>query len=200
VLRAVGAAGGRGDEARTRAAWRRQVQDWRRELRARGHAVLRGLFTPVFVAAVREYYRRLDREGYLPGGDARRRGRPLIHDEPLLAFLGHQLAAVVRQVTGERAPSTFSFLRVYDAGAVLRRHRDHPVCRWNLDLVVGGEPPPGRRTAWPLWLAARPGRRAVRLALGDAVLYRGSRVTHWRSFQPAGRSTVLACFHYGRAS
>jgi hypothetical protein len=199
ALRAVGAAGEFGAAAGERAAWRRQVLSWRRELHTSGYAVLRGLFTPIFIGAVREYYRRLEREGYLMGGDARRRGRPLIHDEPLLAFLGSQLAAVVRQVTRQPAPSTFSFLRVYDTGAVLERHRDHPVCRWNIDLVVGGEPPPVRRSAWPLWIAARPGRRAVRLGLGDGVLYCGAHVTHWRSVQPAGQSTVLACFHYGRA-
>jgi hypothetical protein len=199
ALRAVGAAGDFGDVARERADWRRQVQGWRRDLHTSGFAVLRGLFTPIFVAAVREYYQRLVREGYLMAGDARRRGRPLIHDEPLLAFLGGQLAAVVSRVTRQRAPSTFSFLRVYDAGAVLERHRDHPVCRWNIDLVVGGEPPPLRHRAWPLWIATRPGRRAVRLGLGDGVLYRGTHVTHWRPLQPAGHSTVLACFHYGRA-
>ena len=198
ALRAVGAAGELGDVARDRAAWRHRVLDWRRELRTAGFAVLRGLFPPVFVGAVREYYRRLEREGYLMAGDALRRGRPRILDEPLLAFLGSQLATVVNQVTRQRAPSTFSFLRVYDAGAVLERHRDHPVCRWNIDLVVGGEPPPVRRSAWPLWIAARRGRRAVRLGLGDGVLYRGTHLTHWRPLQPAGHSTVLACFHYGR--
>jgi hypothetical protein len=198
LLRAVGALGGAGDVARERAAWRRQVREWRRELRTSGYAVLRGLFPPIFIAAVREYYRRLEREGYLMRGDARRRGRPLIHGEPLLDFLGSQLTAVVSQITRQRAASTFSFLRVYDGGAVLERHRDRPVCRWNIDLVVGGGPPPVRRTAWPLWIAARPGRRAVRLGLGDGVLYRGTQVTHWRSGQPAGHSTMLACFHYGR--
>jgi hypothetical protein len=199
ALRAVGAAGEFGDVTRERAAWRRKVLDWRRELHISGYAVLRGLFTPIFVAAVREYYRRLEREGYLMGGDERRRGRPLIHDEPLLAFLGSQLAAVVSQVTRQRAPSTFSFLRVYDPGAVLERHRDRPVCRWNIDLVAGGEPPPERRTAWPLWIDGRRGRRAVRLGLGDGLLYRGTELSHWRPAQRAGHSTVLACFHYGRA-
>ena len=197
ALRAVGAAGEVGDDARERAAWRRQVLDWRRELRTSGYAVLRGLFPPIFVAAVRDYYRRLEREGYLMGGNERRRGRPLIHDEPLLAFLGSQLATVIYEVTREQAPSTFSFLRVYDPGAVLERHRDRRVCRWNIDLVAGGDPPPKRRTAWPLWIDGRRGRHAVRLGLGDGLLYRGTELRHWRSAQPAGQSTVLACFHYG---
>ena len=67
-------------------------------------------------------------------------------------------------------------------------------------LLHEGKPAPERRTAWPFWIAARPGRRAVRLGLGDGVLYRGTHLTHWRSAQPAGHSTVLACFHYGRVS
>jgi hypothetical protein len=200
VLLAVGAAGGPDDDAQERASWRRQVRGWRRELRTSGYAVLRDLFPCVFSAAVRTYYRRLEREGSLLDGDARRRGAPLVHDEPLLVFLGAQLAAVVRQVTRERVRSTFSFLRIYGGGAVLARHRDRPACRWNIDLVVGGDPTPTRGAAWPLRIAARSGRRAVRLGLGDGVLYRGTDLTHWRSAQPAGQSTVLACFHYGRGS
>ena len=110
VLRAVGAVGAPGDVARERAAWRRRVRGWRRALRASGHAVLRDLFTPIVVTAVRTYCRRLEREGYLLGGDARRRGRPLVHDEPLLAFLGAQLAAVVARspASARPRPSRFS--------------------------------------------------------------------------------------------
>jgi hypothetical protein len=200
VLHTVGAAGEPRAVARQQAGWQRQVLGWRRALRTSGYAVLRDLFPPLFITAVRTYYRRLEREGSLLDGDTRRRGRPLVHDEPLLVFLGTQLAAVVRQVTRERVRSTFSFLRVYGGGAVLARHRDRPACRWNVDLVVGGDPPPGRGTAWPLRIAARSGCRAVRLGLGDAVLYRGTHLVHWRSAQPAGRSTALACFHYGRGS
>ncbi len=185
--------------ARVRAAWARQLRAWRGELRARGFAVLRGLFEPVFLDAMRVYYRRLEREGYLLDGEPRRRGAPLIHDEPLLTFLGAQLAPIVRSVTRERARSTFSFLRVYDPGAFLASHRDQPVCRWNVDLVVGGEPASTRRDAWPLWMHGRRGPRPVHLGLGDGVLYRGDRVRHWRRPQLGGRITMVAALHFGRA-
>lgn len=187
-------------EARSRrGAWRSQVQVWRRELRTRGCVALRGLFTPIFLAAVREYYRRLEAEGYVLGGDRRRAGAPVLYDEPLLCFLGGQLTSVVRQVTGEHAPWTFSFLRVYEPGASLASHRDAPVCRWNIDLVVGGEPAPERRSAWPLWVDGRGGARPIRLGLGDGLLYRGTDVRHWRRAQPASHTTVLAALHYGLA-
>jgi hypothetical protein len=104
----------------------------------------------------------------------------------------------VSRLTGERASATFSFLRVYDPGAVLHPHLDRPSCRWNIDLVVGGEPAPRRGNAWPLQIDGRRGVRSVRLGLGDGVLYRGERVRHWRRAQPRGQTTVLASLHYGR--
>jgi len=109
-----------------------------------------------------------------------------------------KMMPLVSRLTGERAAPTFSYLRVYDPGAVLRPHRDRPSCRWNVDLVLGGEPSPNRQNAWPLRVEGRRGVRSLRLGLGDGVLYRGERVRHWRREQPRGRTTVLAALHYGR--
>jgi alkylated DNA repair dioxygenase AlkB len=91
----------------------------------------------------------------------------------------------------------FTYLRVYDPGAILGTHRDQPSCRWNVDLVVGGEPRPERRNAWPLWLDGRRGPEPVRLGLGDGLLYRGDRLQHWRHAQPRRHTTVPASLHYG---
>ena len=185
------------EPAGRRPAWSSRVGAWRRELREQGFAVLRDLFSPLFLAAVRAYYRRLETEGYLLGGDERRRGAPLLYDEPLLRFLAGGLVPVVSRVTGSRPRATFTYLRVYDPGAILGTHRDQPSCRWNVDLVVGGEPRPERRNAWPLWLDGRRGPEPVRLGLGDGLLYRGDRLQHWRHAQPPGHTTVLASLHYG---
>jgi hypothetical protein len=197
-LRRIGALDDREGAARLRAAWRDRERAWRRDLRTRGHVVLRGLFEPTFLHAMRAYYHAIEREGYLLGGDARRRGAPLLYDEPLTSFLNALLAPLVARLTDERPRPTFSYLRVYDPGAVLRPHRDRPSCRWNVDLVVGGEPAPSRQNAWPLRIEGRGGVHSVRLGLGDGLLYRGERVRHWRRPQPRGRTTVLASLHYGR--
>jgi len=176
-----------------------RVPGWRRELRSSGCAVLRAPFAPPFVSAVGEYYRRLQTDEHLLGDKGERPGAPVLYDEALLSFLGRQLVPVVHQVTGDRSPYTFSFLRLYEPGAVLASHRDAPVCRWNIDLIVGGDPAPDRRSAWPLWVDSPGGARAVRLALGDGLLYRGTEVRHWRRPQPTSRRTVLAALHYGAA-
>ena len=176
-----------------------RVEQWRRELRSSGCAVLRAPFAPLFIGAVHEYYRRLQAEEPQLGQQVERPGAPILYDEPLLSFLGRQLAPVVRQVTGDRSPHTFSFLRLYEPGAVLASHQDAPVCRWNIDFIVGGHPAPDRGSAWPLWIDSPGGARAVRLALGDGLLYRGTELRHWRRPQPASRRTVLAALHYGAA-
>ena len=52
-------------------------------------------------------------------------------------------------------------------------------------------------TLAPLWLDGRRGPKAVRLGLGDGLLYRGDRDRHWRHPQRRGQTTVLASLHYG---
>jgi hypothetical protein len=199
ALERIGALDPPGGRSRRRAAWLGRLRDWRRELRATGYVVLRGLFSPVFLAAVRDYYRRLLDEGYAPRAEQRRGGAPMLYDEPLLGFLADRLAPVVARITGERASPTFAFLREYEPGAILASHRDKAVCRWNVDMVLGGVPWPERRNAWPLWIGVRGGARAVRLGLGDGLLYPGTDLRHWRRAQPPRQTTVLACLHYGAA-
>jgi hypothetical protein len=184
--------------AQERQAWARRMRGWRRQLRGQGFVVLRDLFERRFLDAVRRYYRRLEREGYLLGGERRRRGAPLLYDEPLLVFLAAQLGPVVAAITGEPARPALASLRVHDPGAILARHLDRPFWRWTVDLIVGGDPSPRRSSAWPLWMEGRRRTEAVRLALGDAVLYRGDRVRHWRGPQPRRRTTVVASLYYGR--
>ena len=121
ALRRVGAIADRREAARRRTSWRRQEQAWRRELARHGHVVLRGLFEPTFLQAARAYYHRIEREGYLLGGAARRRGAPLLYDEPFTDFLNGLLAPLVSRLTGERAAPTFSYLRVYDPGRCYAR-------------------------------------------------------------------------------
>jgi hypothetical protein len=197
-LRAIGALATTGDAADRAQRWQRRVREWRRDLRSTGFVALRELMAPSLRDALRRYYRALEREGYLYGGDARAQGLPLLQGEPVLEFLAGQLGSVVRQVTREAVDSSFTpYLRVYDPGAVLDRHRDQPVCRWTVDLIVGGDPAPARASAWPLWMATRGRTRAVRLGLGDAVLYRGTDVDHWRRRHPARATTAVASLHYG---
>ena len=198
LLHSVGALEAPGESAVRRRDWKDRVRAWRVELRRNGCVAVRDLLPLAFAEALRAYFAALEREGYLYNGEMRLQGLPLLHGEPVLEFLAGQLLRTVRAITRETVrPSFTPYLRVYDPGVVLERHHDRPVCRWNVDLVVGGDPAPARRTAWPLWIAHKRHTHRLRLGLGDAVLYRGTEVSHWRRPHPGGATTAIASLHYG---
>ncbi len=72
---------------------------------------------------------------------------------------------------------TYSFLRLYRHGQELVPHRDRPECEHSATLHLASS----GGTGWPLWL--RSGDRdplSFVTSPGDAVIYRGDRLLHWR--------------------
>lgn len=72
---------------------------------------------------------------------------------------------------------TYSYFRVYKAGDVLKEHTDRDSCEISVTLNLGfnAEGP------WPIWLRANGRDVPVYLNAGDALLYRGIELAHWRT-------------------
>jgi hypothetical protein len=98
---------------------------------------------------------------------------------------------------------TYSYYRVYEPGAVLRRHRDRPACEISVTLCLGyryGSEP--NAPPWPIYVNADgpeggPGK-AIALGPGDALIYRGCEVEHWREAlrAPPGSWHAQVFLHY----
>jgi len=58
-----------------------------------------------------------------------------------------------------------------------------------IDDQTGADP-------WPLWFESPRGKRSVVLAPGDAVLFRGCELPHWRDAAPPGQLSTMLLFHY----
>lgn len=86
------------------------------------------------------------------------------------------IAPRVERATGISVWPTYSYLRVYRHGDVLRKHTDRPACEISLTLCLGfdGDAP------WPIWIEGPQGSASIALAPGDALLYRGIECPHWR--------------------
>ncbi|HEY1751142.1 MAG TPA: hypothetical protein VGG29_07755 [Caulobacteraceae bacterium] len=107
--------------------------------------------------------------------------------EGLLEFL----RPAVEGLTGLRLHPTYSFFRLYRRGNALRRHRDRPACEVSVSLAIGQAP----AEPWPLWLDGGAGPYGARLAPGDALVYRGVDLAHWREpFE--GEQLVQVFLHY----
>ena len=101
------------------------------------------------------------------------------------------LQPAMEQASGLRLFPTYSYLRIYETGAVLTRHKDRRACEISASLTLGYD----AAEAWPLWLETRQQQRSILLQPGDMLVYKGREVPHWRD-RFDGNYWIQAFFHY----
>ncbi|MGH8282302.1 MAG: YecA family protein [Gammaproteobacteria bacterium] len=106
-----------------------------------------------------------------------------------------ELKSTVEQATGLELLPCYSYLRIYGNGAILQQHLDRPSCEISTSLTLGFKAP----ALWPLCVTADGADKAVPLAPGDMLIYRGADVPHWR--EPfTGEYWVQTFLHYVEAN
>jgi hypothetical protein len=124
-------------------------------------------------------------------------GGPLVPDslggygDPAFDGLLEFLRPRIEESCGLSLYPTYSHFRLYRHGNALKRHRDRPACEISVSLNVGQAP----AAPWPIYVQGNSGAYAALLAPGDALLYRGIDLFHWREAYP-GRELVQAFLHY----
>ena len=112
--------------------------------------------------------------------------------DPLIEVLLKQCLPVVEEKTGLELEPTYSFSRVYQEGEELTPHTDRPSCEISATINVActGD-------IWPIWMQYED-KDPVKCMLnpGDAVIYKGCEVTHWRRKLPKGQINVQFMLHY----
>ena len=161
----------------------------------RGYANVGNLLHPGQVAALRSYFQRRTM-GLKQIGDNQCDRRYAIHNESVARFYHHQLASVVAHVVGESVVPSYCYFVGYTEGAELARHVDRPQCEFSATLLVDFHPLPEDETPWPLWLDTSHGPVPVHQSLGDALIYRGRRLPHWRTALPNGSRSYSLLLHY----
>jgi hypothetical protein len=105
---------------------------------------------------------------------------------PFVRLLCHKLKAV-EEVCGEALLPTYSYAREYRHGEKLARHTDREACEVSVTLNLSSD------SLWPIYMDGE----AVETYPGDAAIYRGIDVPHWReAFQ--GQRCVQVFLHYVR--
>jgi len=112
--------------------------------------------------------------------------------DPLIETILYNSKAEVEQITGLSLNPTYSFSRVYVKNDVMPKHVDRPSCEVSLTVNVAtvGE-------KWPIWMQV-PGQDPVSITLepGDAVVYKGCEVQHWRETAVNTEITAQFMLHY----
>lgn len=161
--------------------WSANLRSVAREYERVGYAVLRDVIAPELVDFLTLHLAMRSRVGAL-AVDAQVAGSSSVYGDPAFdALLASLVPAMSASVACDVLP-TYSFVRIYRRGQVLVPHSDRPACEnsMTLHLAASGE------EKWPIWLRGFDGVNvAVDLAPGDAVIYRGCEVEHWREPCPA---------------
>jgi hypothetical protein len=112
--------------------------------------------------------------------------------DPLIEVMLKQCQYAIEQHTGLLLEPTYSFSRVYQEGEELTPHTDRPSCEISATINVActGD-------VWPIWMQYKD-KDPVKCMLspGDAVIYKGCEVTHWRRKLPEGQINVQFMLHY----
>jgi hypothetical protein len=125
------------------------------------------------------------------GGDVQVPNTPYAYGDHAFDGLLEYLRPRIEEYTGLRLSPTYSYFRLYKQGDMLERHRDRPACEISVSLNIGQVP----SAPWPFYVEGIAGPYGVLLSPGDALLYRGIDVFHWREpFQ--GNHLVQAFLHY----
>jgi hypothetical protein len=113
------------------------------------------------------------------------------YGDPAFDGLLEYLRPRVEEGSGLRLLPTYSLFRLYRHGDILKRHRDRPACEVSVTLNIGQAP----GDPWPLYVEGDAGLYGALLSPGDALLYRGIDLFHWReAFQ--GNRLVQVFLHY----
>jgi hypothetical protein len=147
------------------------------------------------VTALGRYYHELITHGAWAAGDAQVKRRYGYHNESVSRYFHHQLIDFVGRVAGERVKPTYAYVSAYQEGAVLRPHIDRRQCVFTLSLWLDHQPD-AKRESWPLWFQTEQGPVALTQSAGDAVLFRGCELPHWRDRPPPDGASTTLIFHY----
>ena len=112
--------------------------------------------------------------------------------DPLIETVLYNSLEHMEEITGKKLFATYSYSRVYVKGDVLEPHVDRPSCEISVTVHIATKGDP-----WPIWMKVR-GKEPVRIVLepGDAVVYKGCEVTHWREKAVDTDFNVQVMLHY----
>ncbi|MGA9542802.1 MAG: hypothetical protein WBQ85_04500 [Candidatus Sulfotelmatobacter sp.] len=178
------------------AEWTEVIKKSAQQFRERGYIPLGNLIHPFNLAALRRYYRRAIRCGAVSLGDVQSARRYAAHNDGVARFYHHQITNAVSAVVGEAIKPSYVYLASYLSGADLKKHIDREQCEFSVTLCLDFSPEPELATSWPIRLDTAEGTVTVYQVLGDGLVYRGTKVPHYRDVLAEGHTSTSIFFHY----
>jgi hypothetical protein len=118
-----------------------------------------------------------------------------IHGAFIFDKLLEDLLPHFEQASGLKLYPTYSYARLYtEHGEELKNHRDRPACEISATLTLGFD-----GDVWSIYMGANEDKSEaskIDMAIGDAVMYRGCDIWHWREPYFEGKWQAQVFLHY----
>ncbi len=176
--------------------WSEFVSAGRRMFKAWNYVPVGDLIHPFNLAALRRYYRYAIRRGGIWLGDEQSPRRYVAHNDRVARYFHHQIAKALSDIVGESIKPSYVYLASYLSGAELKKHTDRQQCEFSVTLCLDFSPEPEQATPWPIRLDTVESTVNIYQALGDGLVYRGTKVPHYRDLLPEGQTSTSIFFHY----
>jgi hypothetical protein len=156
-----------------------------------GFAKLESLISPLHLAQLRIYYRRLTRLRRFTKGDPQSSLRLVRHNEPVAKLLHHLIAPRIGTILGKEIKPSYCYSAVYLEGAELPIHIDREQCEYSVTFCVDSTPEPDSQIDWPIHLVIGNRTESVDFAVGEALVYQGRQQPHYRNELLQGRTATF---------
>ena len=91
------------------------------------------------------------------------------YSDHVMETLLMKVLPIMKEETGLELIPTYSYMRVYEKGSILKKHKDRPSCEISTTLHLGGDP-------WSIFID----NTEITLGIGDMLVYSGCDLEHWR--------------------
>lgn len=167
------------------------IEQAQAHFRDKNFVSLTGVIEESLLAVAHRYAVMKSQSGEMSLDDPMTPDTPSAYCDTLMEALLELCVPMVEAATRLKLFPTYSYFRVYKYGDVLDPHTDRPACEISVTLTLGYQ----ASEPWKIWFKQGDLVTNVESRPGDAVVYRGMDIIHWRqAFE--GEYHAQAFLHY----
>ncbi|NCG35756.1 MAG: hypothetical protein GWO78_07210 [Dehalococcoidales bacterium] len=99
-----------------------------------------------------------------------------------------KMRPLISEVVDKELWPTYAFCRLYREGQELKKHKDRQSCEYSVTLTLGCS----SDKLWPIYLG---NKNKISLNIGEALIYKGRQIEHWRK-KLKGNHYIQLFLHY----
>lgn len=158
-----------------------------------GCLLVKNFLDPLTVQIISMYMEnKLRREEWIEDNNKKASTKYGYYADPLIEVVLNNSLKQIADICGKELEPTYSYMRVYQPGEQLKPHVDRPSCEISVTVNVASKGP-----ASEIWMHYKDNEpHAYILNPGDAAVYKGKEVTHWRDPLKPDQLNVQFMLHY----